>query len=132
VKLVGVTYVEGKVRGPTGKEESVRFLIDSGATYSLLPERVWQTIELKPMREHAFTLADGSLITRKVSECYVVLPLGEAHVPVILGEPDDEALLGVVTLEILGLVLDPFKRTLRPMRMLLAPLTSSTTGACLG
>ena len=38
----------------------------------------------------------------------------------VLGKPgDDEALLGVVTLEILGLVLDPFRRTLEPMRMLL-------------
>ena len=38
----------------------------------------------------------------------------------ILGEPgDQEALPGVVTLEILGLVFDPFRRTLEPMRMLL-------------
>jgi len=122
---MGITYVEGKVRGPAGKEESVRFLVDSGATYSLLPERVWQAIGLKPVREHSFTLADGSMTTRKVSECYIILPAGEAHTPVILGEPDDEALLGVVTLEILGLILDPFKRTLKPMRMLLAKLTSS-------
>jgi hypothetical protein len=38
---------------------------------------------------------------------------------VILGEPGDEPLLGVVTLEILGIVLHPFKRTLEPRRMLL-------------
>ena len=43
----------------------------------------------------------------------------EGHTPVILGEPGDEALLGMVTLGILGLVLNPFKRTLQPMRMLL-------------
>jgi hypothetical protein len=43
----------------------------------------------------------------------------EGHTPVILGEEDDEALWGVVTLEILGLVFKPFKRTLEPMRMLL-------------
>jgi hypothetical protein len=36
---------------------------------------------------------------------------------VILGIPGDEPLLGVVTLEILGLVLDPFQRTLRPMKL---------------
>jgi len=64
-------------------------------------------------------LADGRTINRKVSECYIVLPQGEGHTPVILGEEDDEALLGVVTLEILGLVFNPFKRTLEPMRMLL-------------
>jgi len=39
---------------------------------------------------------------------------------VILGEPGDEPLLGVVTLEILGLTLNPFTRQLQPMRMLLA------------
>jgi hypothetical protein len=38
----------------------------------------------------------------------------------ILGEAGDEALMGAVTLEILGLVLHPFKRTLEPMRMMLA------------
>ena len=38
----------------------------------------------------------------------------------VLGEPGDEALLGVITLEELGLVLNPFNRTLQPMRMMLA------------
>ncbi len=36
------------------------------------------------------------------------------------GEPGDEALWGVVTLEELGLVLNPFNRTLQPMRLMLA------------
>ncbi len=116
---MGITHIEGRVRGPTGKEEPLRFLVDSGATYTLLPEKAWRDIGLSPKREHTFSLADGSTTTRKVSECYVLLPQGEALTPVILGEPDDEALLGVVTLEILGLVFDPFKRTLQPMRMLL-------------
>ena len=116
---MGITYIEGKVRGPTGREEGVRFLVDSGATYTLLPKRVWEKIELKPVREHVFVLADGSEVRRKVSECYIMLPQGEAHTPVVLGEKEDEALLGVVTLGILGLVFDPFRRELRPMRMLL-------------
>lgn len=98
----------------------MRFLVDSGATYSLLPEAVWRKIGLAPRREHTFVLADGRTVVRQVSECSVVLAQGEAHTPVILGEADDEALLGVVTLEILGLVFNPFKRTLEPMRMLLA------------
>ena len=117
---MGITYVEGIARGPGGKEEAVRFLVDSGATYSLLPKLAWEAIGLVPKREMTFTLADGSTVVRRVSECYVLLPQGEGHTPVILGEPGDEALLGVVTLEILGLVLNPFNRTLQPMRMLLA------------
>ncbi|MFH1777210.1 MAG: retroviral-like aspartic protease family protein [Candidatus Omnitrophota bacterium] len=116
---MGVTYVEGQVKGLSGKQENVRFLVDSGATYSLLPKAVWEAIGLVPKRKLSFTLADGTIVERQVSEALVSFPQGEAHTPVILGEKDDEALLGVVTLEILGLVFNPFNRTLHPMRMLL-------------
>ncbi len=117
---MGISYVQGTVRGPTGKEAGVRFLIDSGATYSLLPEPVWRAIALTPKREMEFVLADGTTVRRPVSECHLSLSHGEGHTPVVLGQPGDaEALLGVVTLEILGLVFDPFRRTLQPMRTLL-------------
>lgn len=116
---MGITYIEGEVTGSNGKRATVRFLVDSGATYTLLPWEVWQAIGLSPKRSVTFTLADGTTIERKVSECHMALPQGEGHTPVILGEPGDEPLLGIVTLEILGLVLNPFSRTLQPMRMLL-------------
>ena len=64
-------------------------------------------------------MTDGTTVERSVSEAHVALLQGEAHTPVVLGEGKDEALLGVVTLEILGLVLNPFDRTLHPMRMTL-------------
>lgn len=123
---MGITYVEGEAVGPKGKKASVRLLVDSGATYSLLPEAVWKAIGLTPKRKMGFTLADGTVVERKVSECLLVLPQGEGHTPVILGEARDEGLLGMVTLEILGLVLNPFERSLQPMRAL---LMSATTDA---
>lgn len=119
---MGITYIDGSVRGPRG-EQNVQFLIDSGATYSLLPERVWNALGLAPERELRFTLADGTTVHRQVSECEFFVSGAHAHAPVVLGEPGDpDALLGVVTLENLGLVFDPFRRTLHPMRMLLAVL----------
>lgn len=114
-----LAFVEGTVRGPDG-EASVRFLVDSGATYSLVPHEAWRTMGLEAKRTVTFTLADGTTVDRQVSECEILLPQGEGHTPVILGERGDEALLGVVTLEILGLVLNPFSRELQPMRMMLA------------
>lgn len=116
---MGVTYIEGQVKRLSDKQENVRFLVDSGATYSLLPKDVWEAIGLKPKRKLSFTLADGTTVERLVSEALVIFPQGEAHTPVILGEEGDEALLGVVTLEILGLIFNPFNRTLHPMHMLL-------------
>lgn len=117
---MGLTYIEGLVAGPRGLSRAVRFMVDSGAKYSLLPPADWRAIELTPKRRMTFALADGTLIDRDVSECHITLPQGEGHTPVILGEPGDEALLGVVTLEILGFVLNPFNRTLQPARLLLA------------
>jgi predicted aspartyl protease len=117
---VGIVFVEGTVTGPAGHQESLNFLVDSGASYTLLPNDTWRSIGLTPERSQRFSLADGTTIEREISECHIALPQGDGHTPVILGEPGDEALLGIITLENLGLVLNPFTRTLQPMRMMLA------------
>ena len=117
---MGLTYVEGVLTGPTGKTATVRVLVDSGATYTLVPHDVWTALGLAAKRTLTFTLADGTAVPRAISECHLQLAEGDGHTPVILGEPGGEALLGAVTLEVLGLVLHPFKRTLEPMRMMLA------------
>ena len=110
---------QGKERGPAG-EDAVGYPSASGAVYSLLREPVGRAIGFATHREMDFALADGSTVRRPVSECHISLPQGEGHTPVVLGQPGDaEPLLGVVTLEILGLVFDPFHRTLHPMRALL-------------
>ena len=59
-------------------------------------------------------------ITRKVGDAYFEFQGEGGAAPVIFGEPGDEPLLGATTLESIGLVLDPFKRRLIPMRMILA------------
>ena len=114
---MGLTHVEAKVTGPTGQSRQLKMLVDSGAAYSLIPNKVWKALKLKPMETLTFTFADGTDIERDVSECRIALNGVERHSPVILGKPGDDALLGVITLEVLGLVLDPFKRKLRPMKL---------------
>ena len=117
---MGLTYVRGIVSGTNHRKATVNFLVDSGAMYTLLADKTWRAIGLESKRVEAFSLADGTQIVRAVSECHLSIKQGEAHTPVILGEAGDAPLLGVVTLEILGLVLNPFTRKLQPMRMLLA------------
>ena len=117
---MGLTYIDGLVSGPSGTTRTVRFLVDSGAKYSVLPTVDWQALGLTAMRRATFVLADGTQIERDVSECRISLPQGTGHSPVVLGEAGDVPLLGVVTLENLGLVLHPFSRTLQPARLLLA------------
>lgn len=117
---MGLTFVTATVAGPTGRRRSLRFLVDSGSSYTVLPVTVWKALGLRPKRTHTFTLADGTEIRRKVSECLINYNGLEAHTPVVLGEAGDQPLLGVLTLEILGLVFNPFTRTLQPMRLMMA------------
>ena len=117
---MGVTYIDGTATGPNGKRVALSFLVDSGASYTLLTESAWKALDLRPKRSLRFSLADGTAIDRDVSECYLELPQGDGHSPVVLGQPGDQPLLGVVTLEILGLILNPFNRTLQPMRTMLS------------
>ena len=119
---MGLTYVEATVQVPGRRQRPrrVRFLVDSGALYSVLRSNDWRALGLKPERDLEFVLADGSLLKRRVSECIFQLEGLRATSPVVLGETEDEALLGAVTLETLGLMLNPLSRKLQPMRMVLA------------
>jgi predicted aspartyl protease len=118
-KGLGLVYVAGIVKHH-GKEVRVDFLVDSGATYTVLTERVWRELGLEPIGDMEFMLVDGTIVRRRILEALLELPgYGERHTPVVLGESEDENLLGIVTLEIFGLILDPFKRELRPIRALM-------------
>jgi len=101
------------------RKAEIDFLIDSGAVYSLVPTPTLKKLGIRPHRDVDFTLADGRRINRKVGDAYFEYRGQGGAAPVIFGEEGDEPLLGATTLESLGLVLDPFKRRLIPMRMLL-------------
>ncbi|MEO1496959.1 MAG: retroviral-like aspartic protease family protein [Planctomycetota bacterium] len=108
--------MEGVATGANNESETLRFLVDSGAVYTLLPEKTWKRLGLAPMRSMEFVLADGSVVSRGISECRLSVAGEGGHTPVVLGEPgDDMPLLGVVTLEERALVFDPFRRELRAM-----------------
>jgi predicted aspartyl protease len=94
--------------------------VDTGAVYTVLPEKVWRALGLKGVRVAEFTLADGTMIRREVSECRVQVAGHAATSPVVLGGPDDAPLLGAVSLETLGLMVNPLTRELLPMRLMLA------------
>ncbi len=121
---MGMTYVRAKASRPTGRGQSidVRFLVDTGAVYTVLPEDVWHALKLKPQRTVEFSLADGTIISRQVSECRFTIEGQSATSPVVLGASEDAPLLGAVTLETIGLMVNPLSRELLPMRMMLARL----------
>ena len=123
---MGLTMLEIEVGNPARPEvtEKVKFLIDSGAIYSVVPARVLDRLGIKPLAEQEFRLADGTKIARKKGVALFKYGERVGGADVIFGEEGDYKLLGVLTLEALGLVLDPLKRELKPLPMLLATLRS--------
>jgi predicted aspartyl protease len=119
---MGIMYVAATISRSDGRGRPIplRLLVDTGALYSVLPAEAWQALKLKATDRADFALADGSVISREVSECRFTLHGKTATSPVVLGEGDEGPLLGAVTLETLGLMLNPLTREIRPMRLLLA------------
>ncbi len=118
---MGLTFIQATVRNPANPKRSARlkFLVDSGALYSVVPAATLRRLGIKPHSTRTFILADGTEIERKIGDATFVLDGVRGASPVIFGEAGDSTLLGTVSLESLGLSLDPIKRVLRPLPMVL-------------
>lgn len=116
-----LTYLSVQIANPARPAKSARLklLVDSGAAYSVVPEPILSRLGIKPRGVRHFILADGTEITRKMATALFRFRGEEAGSPVIFGEPGDSTLLGIVSLEAMGLVFDPLRRELRPLPMVL-------------
>lgn len=121
---MGITSLKASVINPANTKliEEVEFLVDSGAIYSVVDKRILQKLQIKPLSEKTFFLANGTSVTRKLGGAMYKYAEEIGHAPVIFGERGDSNLLGAVTLEALGLVLDPLKRRLLNLPMALGSL----------
>lgn len=119
---MGLTFLKMKVGNPARPKitKELRFLVDSGAVYSVVPSAVLTKLGIRPMATEEFRLADGSTIKRKKGIALFKYRDRVGGADVIFGEKGDSMLLGALTLEALGLSLDPLKRELKPLPMILA------------
>src|SRR5690349_7235535 len=119
---MGVTMLRLEVANPASPEitETVEFLIDSGALYSLVPRPVLQRLGINPLRAQAFRLANGQSIERQIGVALFKYRDRVGGATVIFGEAEDSTLLGAYTLESMGFSLDPVRHELVPLPMTLA------------
>ena len=118
---MGITTVSLLITSLDGKKKaSGTFLVDTGATYTIIPADMVKKLDLKADRTQEFSLADGTIMERKLGSAVVHLDGRKRPSIVVIGEKDDSPLLGAVTLEGMGLVVDPFSRKLRAMKLMLA------------
>ena len=127
--FVGLTHVELELANPAkpSRTAMVKLLVDSGAAYSIVPGTTLSKLGIRATGSRKFILADGSEIVRKTGAALFRFRGVEGASTVIFGEKGDASLLGVVTLEELGLILDPVRRDLRamPMSLMTVPVSES-------
>ena len=118
---MGLTYVNVSIANPINPKRLKRkkLLADSGALYSIIPKQILRSIRIRPYATETFTLADGSTITREVGAVFLGINGRKAPSPVIFGEKNDGALLGVIALESLGFTIDPRTGKLKPTPLFL-------------
>jgi len=64
---MGMTFIDIEVAnvGEPNRGERVEFLVDSGVTYSVVPASVLLRLNIQPLAEQVFRLANGEKIARK-------------------------------------------------------------------
>lgn len=101
--LLGGDYVE------------TRALVDTGASYLVLPRTMLVRLGVSALERRSFVLADGRHVEYDVG--MVSLRLDGRSFPVlcVFGEEGAEPILGAVALEIFGLGVDPVGQRLVPV-----------------
>jgi clan AA aspartic protease len=112
---MGLTKVTARISAFGNGDRSYEsvFLVDTGATDSIVPSPYLEKIGIKKEGKMAYELADGTV--RKY-------PFGLARIEfmgettagrVIFGLPGAEPILGVTALESVGIMVDPTTKTLK-------------------
>ena len=112
---MGATHVTVRITNPADPDRFCEglFLVDTGATDSLVPRPYLEAIGLELKGRRVYELADGSELIVDVTVAEIEF-MGEiVGGTVIFGEADAEPLLGMTALESVGIEVDPVNQRLK-------------------
>lgn len=114
---MGATHARVRITNPADARKYWEglFLVDTGATDTIVPRPYIESIGLKPRATRVYTLEDGSEISVDVTVAMLELMGEKIGGTVIFGEPGAEPLLGVTALESAGVEVDPVNQRLKKL-----------------
>ena len=112
---MGAIHVTVTIRNPADPDRAWEglFLVDTGATDSLVPRPHLEAIGLQPRGERIYELADGSELSMDITVAEIEFMSEIVGGTIIYGEPGVEPLLGVTALESVGIEIDPLNQRLK-------------------
>jgi len=101
------------------KQAEVEFITDTGAMWTVVPGGILQKLGIEPTGKTRFKLASGEVRNFPVGDAYIEVEGISRATTVVFGSDEAPALLGVTSLEQLGLEVDPITGKLKPMELML-------------
>ena len=102
-----------------GQSKELEAVVDTGASYPVVPRTVAEELGLRAVETRTFTLANGVQVPRILAWAGIACEGRSSPCLVVLGEGGDVPALGAFALEGLGLDVDPLAKALRPARQYL-------------
>jgi len=85
----------------------------------VIPQSVAEKLQLKEMDRRRFKTASGEVVEYPVSEGYVIIEGKGVTSLLAIADEKTPVLLGVTTLELLGLQVDPVNGKLTPLELMI-------------
>ena len=113
---MGIFYETIGVGNPSGGDlVSVSALVDTGASYSMIPASLLRRLGIvMGTRRLGFSVADGRRVEYAMGAARFAIGNRERACPVVFG-PEGRYLLGANTLEIFRLLVNPVDERLEPL-----------------
>lgn len=112
-----------------GTPQRLEAMVDTRAAYSVVPRPLLESLGYRPIRPQRVVLADGRVEEWTVGQIDVECEGRRATTPVLMGPPTSPVLLGAITLEALGLGVDPINRRLVPVDIRIYLASAAATGS---
>ncbi len=116
---MGHVWVKVKIGDPGKKRViEVEALVDTGATLTVIPRRLANELGLEPTGRSVVDTGAGRIELER-TRIWIEIEGREEIVPALISDVIDKVLIGVTTLEVLGLQVDPLTGRLREWTLLL-------------
>jgi len=117
MRRVGHVHVNARIKGEKGERELNEILVDTGASYTVLPSELVKEVRAVEIPPYTMDveLGDGRTVTASVHAASIEIDDREGPA-IILAFEGAKEVIGVQTLESLGLRVDPSTGMLEPTR----------------
>ncbi|HET8782230.1 MAG TPA: retroviral-like aspartic protease family protein, partial [Pyrinomonadaceae bacterium] len=94
---------------------TLKFLIDTGATESMVPQSELRRIGIEPGLRRSYELANGQLEDYDIAVAEISFLDETIYGEILFGPDNAEPLLGALALQAAGIIVDPRNETVRKL-----------------